>query len=54
MSDYFVTPTAIKENEGNTDGVPHTFIYNAMMPAYKASMWGKNDEDGRSHNIVAW
>jgi hypothetical protein len=53
LSDYFEKPDAIKEKDGNTSGVPHTFVYNAIMPAYKAAMWG-GTEGGRSHNIVAW
>ena len=52
LSDYMKSPPEIKEKEGETDGVPHTFIYNAMMPNYQAAMWGK--EDGKSHNVVAW
>jgi len=52
LSKYFEMPQEIKEKQGETSGVPHTFCYNAMMPAYKAAMWGKTE--GRSHNLVAW
>jgi hypothetical protein len=52
MSDYFEMPAEIKEKDGETSGVPHTFVYNAMMPAYEAAMWGKTE--GKSHNAVAW
>ena len=52
LHEQFAVPQGIFDNDGETEGVCHTFIYNAMMPAYEASMWGA--KKGKSHNVVAW
>lgn len=52
LHEQFAVPQGVFVNDGETEGVCHTFIYNAMMPAYEASMWGA--KKGKSHNVVAW